>query len=116
MPHTVKSTMKHPAYQAEIRELNAAYLMLAQKMLQCDRDTAVLRLGVSPALADYIEHLSAARLMRMADSTLLIPCFRFDDEQLARLMAGEGRDETASTLHAAIIAAGRASREVAQSR
>jgi len=103
--------MKHPNFQAEIRELNIAYLMLAQKMLRCDRETAMFRLGVGKALAGFIENLSAAKLVKMADNPVLIPRFRFDDEQIARLMAGEGRDEIASTLHAAIIAANRSAEE-----
>ncbi|MDR2092081.1 MAG: flagellar transcriptional regulator FlhD [Azoarcus sp.] len=105
--------MKHTDFQAEIRELNAAYLMLAQKMLRGDRETAMFRLGIGKDLADFIENLSASRLIRMADSPALIPRFRFDDEQLARLMSGEGRDETASVLHAAIVAAGRAAEDAA---
>ncbi|MDR1854253.1 MAG: flagellar transcriptional regulator FlhD [Azoarcus sp.] len=105
--------MRHSDFQAEIRELNVAFLMLAQKMLRGDRETAMFRLGIGEELADYIENLSAARLVRMADNPVMIPRFRFDDEHLARLMAGEGRDETASTLHAAIIVAGRATKEVA---
>ncbi|MCL1861415.1 MAG: flagellar transcriptional regulator FlhD [Proteobacteria bacterium] len=103
--------MNHPNFQTEIRELNVAYLMLAQKMLRFDRETAMFRLGIGKALADFLEDLSAARLVKMADSPVLIPRFRFEDEQLARLMAGEGRDETASTLHAAIIAANRLTEE-----
>jgi flagellar transcriptional activator FlhD len=105
--------MKHPDFHAEIRELNAAYLMLAQKMLHVDRETALFRLGIGKELADFIENLSATRLVRMADSPALILRFRFDDGQLARLMAGEGRDETASILHAAIVAAGRAAEDAA---
>jgi len=103
--------MSHANFQSEIRELNIAYLMLAQKMLRCDRETAMFRLGIGKALADFIENLSAARLVKMADNPVLVPRFRFDDEQLARLMAGEGRDETASALHAAIIAANRSAEE-----
>jgi flagellar transcriptional activator FlhD len=101
-------------FQSEIHELNLAWLMLAQRMLQSDRETALFRLGVSKEFADFIAGLSAAKLVRMADNPVLIPCFRFDDEQLARLMAGEGRDATASTLHAAILAARRATEEAAQ--
>jgi flagellar transcriptional activator FlhD len=103
--------MKHPDYQTEIRELNLAYLMLAQKMLRSDRETALFRLGIDRAFAAYVEGLSVAKLVRTADNPTLIPRFRFDDEHLARLMAGEGRDEAASTLHAAIIAVGRATQE-----
>jgi flagellar transcriptional activator FlhD len=103
--------MKHPDFQTEIRELNLAYLMLAQKMLRSDRETALFRLGIDEAFAEYIESLSVTKLVRTADNPALLPRFRFDDEQLARLMAGEGRDEAASTLHAAILAAGRAAEE-----
>ena len=105
--------MNHPNFQAEIRELNVAYLMLVQKMLHADRETAMLQLGIGRAMVDFIESLTSARLVRMADNPIMIPRFRFDDEQLARLMAGEGRDETASTLHAAILAAGRTAEEAA---
>jgi flagellar transcriptional activator FlhD len=106
--------MARPDFQVEIRELNLAWLMLAQRMLQSDRETALYRLGISEAFADFIAALSAAKLVRMADNPLLIPRFRFDDEQFARLMAGEGRDAAASTLHAAILAAGRATEEAAR--
>ena len=58
--------MDRPDYQAEIRELNLAYLMLAQQMLRGDRATALFRLGISDALADLIESMSAAKLVRMA--------------------------------------------------
>ncbi len=100
--------MDRPDFQAEIRELNLAYLMLAQNMLRNDRATAMFRLGMGDELADVIEALTAAKLVRMAGSQMLIPCFRFDDAQLARLMAGEGRDAVSAGLHAAIIAAGKA--------
>ncbi|MCL2644679.1 MAG: flagellar transcriptional regulator FlhD [Betaproteobacteria bacterium] len=103
--------MSHSNFQSEIRELNIAYLMLAQKMLRCDRETGMFRLGIGKALAEFIENLSASKLVKMADNPALVPRFRFDDEQVARLMAGEGRDETASTLHAAIIAANRSVEE-----
>lgn len=100
--------MDRPDFQGEIRELNLAYLMLAQNMLRNDRATAMFRLGVSDELADVIETLTASKLVRMAGSQMLIPRFRFDDAQLARLMAGEGRDAVSAGLHAAIIAAGKA--------
>ena len=100
--------MERSDFQAEIRELNLAYLMLAQQMLRSDRATAMFRLGIGDELAELIATMSAAKLVRMAGSQMLVPCFRFDDAQLARLMAGEGRDAVSAGLHAAIIAAGKA--------
>lgn len=73
--------MDRPDFQEEIRELNLAYLMLAQQMLRDDRATALFRLGIGEAFADLIESMSAAKLVRMASSPTLLPCFRFDDAQ-----------------------------------
>ncbi len=100
--------MERHDFQAEIRELNTAYLMLAQQMLRSDRETAMFRLGIDAELAGFLEGLSPARIVKMAGSQTLVPRFRFNDAQLARLMAGEGRDPAAASLHAAIIAAGKA--------
>ena len=44
--------MDRPDFQEEIRELNLAYLMLAQQMLRDDRATALFRLGIGEAFAD----------------------------------------------------------------
>jgi flagellar transcriptional activator FlhD len=99
--------MKRCDFQAEIKEINLAYLMLAQQMLREDRATAMFRLGISEEVAVLIEGLSSTRLVRMASSQMLLPTFRFDDSLLAGLLAGESRDPSCASLHAAIIAAGR---------
>jgi len=93
--------------QDEIRELNLAYLILAQKMLREDHDAAMLRLGLDDEAAELIAGLSSARLVHMASSQMLLPVFRCADGQLAGLLAGEGRDPTSSSIHAAIVAASR---------
>ncbi|MBI1906739.1 MAG: flagellar transcriptional regulator FlhD [Rhodocyclales bacterium] len=100
--------MKRCDFQAEIQELNLAYLVLAQKMLREDRETAMFRLGVGDEIADLLEGLSSAKLVRMATGQMLLPVFRFDDALLAGLLAGEGRDPATSSLHAAILASGKA--------
>ena len=95
--------MKRPDYQAEIHELNLAYLMLAQQMLRSDRETAMFRLGIGSEVADLIAGLSSAKLVKMASSQMLLPHFRFDDA----LLAGNSRDAASASLHAAILAAGK---------
>lgn len=104
--------MKRRDFQAEIKELNLAFLMLAQQMLRDDRETAMFRLGIGDEVADLIEGLSSTRLVRMATGQMLLPGFRFDDAMLAGLLAGEGRDPASSSLHAAIVAATKTSREM----
>jgi flagellar transcriptional activator FlhD len=105
--HDLEWKMKRSDYQEEITELNLAYLMLAQKMLREDRETAMFRLGIGAEVADLLEGLTSARLVKMASGQMLLPVFRFDDTFLAGLLAGEGRDPASSRLHAAILAAGK---------
>lgn len=110
IPHGAE--MKRTDFQAEIKELNLAYLMLAQQMLRCDRETAMFRLGIGNDIADLIDGLSSSRLVKMASSQTLLPKFRFDDALLAGLLAGNGRDATTSSMHAAILAAGKPVQEL----
>ncbi len=98
-------------FQEEIKELNIAFLMLAQQMLRNDRETAMFRLGIGDEVADLISELSGPRLVRMATSQMCLPAFRFEDANLLGLMSGEGRDPVSATLHAAILAAGKTQQE-----
>lgn len=99
--------MSGPSLQDEIREINLAYLMLAQRMLREDREAAMFRLGVGADVAGLILTLSSAQLVKLASSQMLLPSFRFDDQMLLGLLAGNGRDAATSGLHAAILATGR---------
>ena len=91
----------------EIRELNLAYLMLTQHMLREDRAAAIYRLGIGEEVADMLEGLSSAQILRMASSTMLLCQFRFNDTMLVDLLSSHGRERGAAHLHAAILAAGR---------
>ena len=106
--------MKRRNFQSDIAELNLAYLMLAQQMLREDRETAMFRLGIGDSVAELIGGLSGVRLVKMANTQMLLPSFRFDDAMLAGLLAGKGRDAATSSLHAAIVAAGKPVQELAK--
>ncbi len=103
--------MKRRDFQEEIRDLNLAYLMLAQQMLRDDRETAMFRLGIGDAVADLISGMSSTRLVKMANSQMMLPSFRFDDALLVGLLSGEGRDPASASMHAAIIAASKPIKE-----
>ena len=75
----------------EIRELNLAYLMLTQHMLREDRAAAIYRLGIGEEVADMLEGLSSAQILRMASSTMLLCQFRFNDTMLVDLLFSHGR-------------------------
>ena len=91
----------------EIRELNLAYLMLAQQMLRDDKDTAMFRLGLSEEIASIIARLTSGQLLKMASASMLLCRFRFDDSLMLDLLSNHQRDAGAAHLHAAILAAGK---------
>ena len=91
----------------EIRELNLSYLMLAQQMIMADHAGAMFKLGIGEDVAQVLEGLSSAQVLRMASSNMLLCQFRFNDTMLVDLLSSHGRERGAAHLHAAILAAGR---------
>ncbi len=91
----------------EIKELNLTYLMLAQQLIRADRETAQYRLGISADIADIIEHLTPAQVLKMAGSNMVLCRFRFDDRMLLGLLSSHERERGASHTHAIILAGNR---------
>ncbi len=91
----------------DIKEVNLAYLMLAQNMVRSDREGAIFRLGISAEIADIIERLTPGQVLKMASSDMLVCNFRFDDTLLLNLLSNHERDRGVGQIHAAILAAGK---------
>ena len=96
---------------AEIREANLTYLMLAQNLIRKDKAEAQFRLGLSEESADLMVALSPAQLSKIASSSMLLCRFRIDDEVVWSLLTNNAArkvDNDATTrLHASILMAGR---------
>ena len=99
--------MKSTDTYNDIKEVNLAYLMLAQSMIRADRETAIFRLGVSDEIAAMLERLTPGQVLKMAASDMLLCNFRFDDSLLLNLLSNHERDRGVGHIHAAILAAGR---------
>lgn len=91
----------------EIKEVNLAYLILAQSMVRQDRESAIFRLGIDSEIADVLERLTPGQVLKMAASDMLLCSFRFDDKLLLDLLANHERDRGVGHVHATILAAGR---------
>jgi flagellar transcriptional activator FlhD len=87
----------------EIREANLSYLMLAQSMIRDDRAAAMYRLGVTEEVADILERLTPAQVVRMASSTMLLFRFRFDDTMIVDMLSDYGRGKLMAGTHAALL-------------
>jgi flagellar transcriptional activator FlhD len=99
--------MKSTDTYNDIKEVNLAYLMLAQNMVRSDREAAVFRLGISEEIADILERLTPGQVLKMAGSDMLLCSFRFEDSLLLDLLANHERDRGVGHIHAAILAAGK---------
>lgn len=98
--------------QDEMREANLSYLMLAQKMIRADRAAAMLHLGLSEDLADLIDKLSAAQVIKLSTTNMLLSRFRFEDEMVVKLITDHGKSNEHSKLHAAIFMANQRVEEI----
>jgi len=87
---------------SSIRDTNLAYLILAQQMVRQDRAMAIYRLGISVELADLIDTLSPAQIVRLASSNLMLVRLRFD-ETIAGLLSNLSKDRSLIQAHASIL-------------
>lgn len=90
----------------EVRDANLSYLMLAQKMIQVDKASAIFRLGLSKEIADLIESLSAAQILKLGSSPMLLARIRFDDSVILGMLTSYTKDRAQASSHAAILMAG----------
>jgi flagellar transcriptional activator FlhD len=88
---------------AEIREANMAYLILAQHLIRQDRAEALYRLGISEEVADILDRLSTAQILKIAATNMLMCRFRFDDQVVWKLLTSHSRERGTGGVHAAIL-------------
>ena len=91
----------------EIRDINLSYLLLAKQLLQEDKVTAMNRLGINQDLAEILDKLTSAQMIKMAASNMLFCRFRFDDRLIAEMLSNDSRDQAVTKSHAAILLAGK---------
>lgn len=104
--------MHQEDWMKEIGDQNLSYLMLAQQMIRADKAAAVSRLGVSHEIADVIQHLSNAQILKLADGRAMLTRLRFDDAALLSLLTHDAKDKFLTKAHAAILMASQAVEEI----
>jgi flagellar transcriptional activator FlhD len=98
-------TTNNASTLAEIREVNLSYLLLAQRLLQEDRPSAMFRMGLSEQLADLLASLNLAQVVKIAASNQLLCRFRFDDHAILSSLADKEKSAALAHTHAAILMA-----------
>jgi flagellar transcriptional activator FlhD len=98
---------------AEIRDANLGYLMLAQQMIRADKATAIFRLGISSDVADLIEGMSNAQILKLAGTNMMLARFRFDDGSILGMLTNYNKERGLAQSHAAILMAGQPAEAIA---
>lgn len=98
---------------AEIRDANLGYLMLAQQMIRADKATAIFRLGISSEIADLLEGMNNAQILKLAGTNVMLARFRFEDGAILGMLTNYNKDRSLAHSHAAILMAGQAVEQIA---
>ncbi|QEM83797.1 flagellar transcriptional regulator FlhD [Halomonas binhaiensis] len=89
----------------EIQELNLAYLLLAQRLLAEDRDTAMLRLNIDPQQASLLANLNARQLTRLSRTTQLLCHLGVGSAEQLRQITDNPREQGLSHIHSSLLMA-----------
>ncbi len=87
----------------EIRDTNLNYLMLTQQLIRADRAGAIFRLGLCAEVADLLESLTNAQLIKLAATPMMLVRFRFDDPALLATLTSCHKDRMLAHAHTAIV-------------
>lgn len=91
----------------EIHELNLAYLLLAQRLINEDRDAAKFRLKIDDEMADLIQELNARQLTRLSRVNQLLCHFGHDSAEHLRQLTHNPREQGLAQFHASLLMASR---------
>ncbi|TDO16760.1 MULTISPECIES: flagellar transcriptional regulator FlhD [Halomonas] len=91
----------------EIHELNLAYLLLAQRLINDDRASALFRLKIDDEMADLILELSARQLARLSRINQLLCHFGHDSADQLRQLTQNPREQGLDQFHASLLMASR---------
>lgn len=95
-----------PGIASDIREVNLAYLLLAQRLVREDRATAMIRLGLTREMADLVANLSVSQVVKLAASSFLLCKFRLGDHSGLSALTEEKKELPLKQAHASILLSG----------
>lgn len=91
----------------EIQDLNLTYLLLAQRMLQSDRASAMFRLKINHEMAEVMLSLSARQLAKLSRTNQLLCRFGYESAEQLRILTQQPREQDFSGLHSSLLMASR---------
>lgn len=90
----------------DIQDLNLSYLLLVQRLLNEDRESAMFRLDMNADLADTIIRLSIKQLTQLSRTNQLLCNLRFTDAEQLNMLVHNPRAQGLEQTHASLLMAG----------
>lgn len=86
-----------------IYDINLSYLLLAQRLINDEKASAMFRLGIDEDMADALSHLTLPQMVKLAETNQLVCHFRFNDHQTITQLTKESRVDDLQQIHTGIL-------------
>ncbi len=96
-----------------IYDINLSYLLLAQRLINSERASAMFRLGIDEPMAEVLSQLTLPQMVKLAETNQLICHFRFSDYNSIKRLTQESRVDDLQQIHTGILLASHSLRELA---
>ena len=86
-----------------IYDINLSYLLLAQRLINDEKASAMFRLGIDDVMADTLRQLTLPQMVKLAETNQLLCQFRFDDSKTIERLTQESRVDDLQQIHTGIL-------------
>lgn len=90
-----------------IYDLNLSYLLLAQRLINQEKASAMFRLGIDEKMADELSELTLPEMVKLAETNQLVCQFRFTDSTHINRLTQESRVDDLQQIHTGILLSSR---------
>ncbi|WP_455816019.1 flagellar transcriptional regulator FlhD [Pseudomonas cerasi] len=97
-----------------IYDINLSYLLLAQRLINLEKASAMFRLGIDGPTADALADLDLTQILRLAETNQLVCKFRFNDHMSISRLTQDSRVDELQQIHASILLSSHLLRDISQ--
>lgn len=97
-----------------IYDLNLSYLLLAQRLINQEKASAMFRLGIDEEMANALSQLTLPEMVKLAETNQLVCQFRFNDHAIINRLTQESRVDDLQQIHTGILLSSRLLRNVSK--
>ncbi|PIJ50946.1 flagellar transcriptional activator FlhD [Erwinia sp. OLTSP20] len=97
-----------------IYDINLSYLLLAQRLINQEKASAMFRLGIDESMANALAQLTLPEMVKLAETNQLVCQFRFNDHTIISRLTQESRVDDLQQIHTGILLSSRLLRDISK--